>query len=49
MGWWKRWRKRRACMHHDRHTGQTWTKSQLINMGMGKMIWCGNCDKTWFL
>jgi len=32
-------------MHHDRHTGQTWIKTMLVDLGRSKMVWCGRCGK----
>lgn len=43
--WYGRWRLRRRCMHHDRHTGQTYIKSMLIDLGMNKLLWCDRCWK----
>jgi hypothetical protein len=48
----KRWWVSRKCMHHDWRTGETWIKSQLIDLGRRKMFWCseksGGCGKVWF-
>lgn len=44
-----RWRKRRACFHHDHTTGKTWIKSMLIDTGRNKMFWCTTCGKAWTL
>jgi len=41
------WLKRRRCFHHDHHTGQTWIKGQLIDMGIRKIFRCTHCGKTW--
>jgi len=41
----RRWRKRRHCMHHDRLTGQSWIKSMLVDLGMNKIFWCDRCGK----
>lgn len=41
--------KRRRCFHHDWTTGESWIKTRLINMGMGKMFWCRKCTRTWFV
>lgn len=50
--WVTAWRRRRQCMHHNRLTGESWIKSQLIDMGRRKMFWCseksGGCGKAWF-
>lgn len=43
------WRKQRHCFHHDRITGDTWILSRLINLGAGKMLWCRECGRTWFV
>lgn len=47
--WWKAIKKRKDCFHHDHKTGQSWIKSQLINIGTGKMFWCAVCGRTWFV
>lgn len=41
----RRWLKRRRCMHHNWRTGETYIKSMLINLGMGKLFWCDRCGK----
>jgi hypothetical protein len=55
MGWWKRWRSRRACKHHNPATGRTWIKQEIIDGGRGKRFWCAGdsnigakgCGKVW--
>lgn len=47
--WIRRVRRQGACWHHDRTHGHSWIDSHLINAGMGKMFWCRNCDRTWFV
>lgn len=47
--YWRTRAKRKDCFHHDRLTGESWIKDQLIDMGMGKMFWCDKCERTWFV
>lgn len=55
----RRWPARqRDCWHHAlprRATAgdlggpaKSYIESQLIETGMRKMFWCGECGKTWF-
>lgn len=46
LGGWVLHARRSRCFHHDHKTGATWIKQQLINMGSGKMWWCGRCGRT---
>jgi hypothetical protein len=41
----RRWLQRRRCMHHNRHTGQTWIKDMLIDLGRAKLVWCDRCGR----
>ena len=43
----RRWRKRRACFHHDHSTGTSWLLSQIIDGGR-KHWWCTAGGKGWF-
>lgn len=43
----RRWRKRRACFHHDWRTGESWIKDQLVNTGTAKHFWCTHCGRYW--
>lgn len=40
-------RLRRQCFHHDRRSGESWIKEQLIDCGCRKMFWCDRCERTW--
>ncbi len=40
-------RKQRACVHHNRSTGETWLTGRLIDTGMRKMWACRRCGQTW--
>lgn len=39
--WWRRWRTRRACFHHDPSTGTTWITATFA----APLTWCTVCDK----
>lgn len=41
------YRRRADCWHHDRLTGTSWIKGQIIDPG--KMFWCTRCQKTWMV
>lgn len=43
----RRWLKRRRCFHHDHHTGQSWIRSELIDLGRRKLYHCTECGKVW--
>jgi len=47
MRWLETRRKRRACFHHDHHTGQSWIRSHLIDLGRAKLYWCQRCGQSW--
>ena len=40
-------RRRRSCFHHDHITGQTWIRSQLVDLGRAKHYWCTRCRRYW--
>ncbi len=42
-----KWRKRRACFHHDRRTGASWIAFQLVHFGSAKHFWCTRCGRYW--
>lgn len=46
MTWFKTWRKRRACFHHDRHTGESWIVGQIVDFGR-KHFSCRECGRYW--
>ena len=54
MKWWRRWRKRHRCFHHD-HGGNpansrpavSWIEQRIIDDGMRKLFWCKECGKAW--
>ena len=39
--------QQRACVHHGRHTGETWLKSELVDHGMRKIWTCTGCGQKW--
>lgn len=39
--------QQRACVHHGRHTGETWLKSELVDSGSRKIWTCTGCGQTW--
>ena len=43
----KRLLARRRCFHHDHHTGTSWIRENLIDLGRRKQFWCDHCDKIW--
>lgn len=47
MSWIRTWRKRRACFHHDWHTGTSWIDDRLVNFGRAKHWTCRECGQYW--
>ena len=45
--WQDRREKQRFCLHHDRKTGQTWVRSQLLDAGARRMTVCNQCGQKW--
>jgi hypothetical protein len=35
------------CWHHDRVTGASWIRHELIDTGRNKFFWCIGCVATW--
>lgn len=46
IGWWRRWRARRDCFHHDHRTGTSWIQTIGIIDGGRKAYRCTGCDKV---
>ncbi|MEU8023781.1 hypothetical protein AB0B88_16350 [Micromonospora haikouensis] len=46
MTWFRAWRKRRNCFHHNRR-GETWIAEQLVDGGRAKHFWCTRCGRYW--
>lgn len=46
-GWFKAWRRKADCFHHNHRTGESWIANRLIDLGRRKMFWCIKCNKTW--
>ena len=42
-------RRRRGCLHHDRHSRESWVKEEMIEMGMGKRLECRRCGQAWII
>lgn len=47
--WWKRWRLRRSCFHHDHRTGTSWVRLYGILDWGTKAYVCRACDKMFFV
>ncbi len=45
MGWFKSWRKRRACFHHNWRTGESWVDDRLVDFGRAKHFTCRECGR----
>lgn len=41
------WRDRRECFHHDRLTGESWIRGQLVDLGRAKHFLCTHCGRYW--
>lgn len=49
MSFFARRRAQRACFHHNHHTGESWIRSVLVDLGRNKRFWCTKCEKSWFV
>jgi len=47
VSWLARWRKRRACFHHDHITGRSWVIGRLVDLGRAKHWTCRECGRYW--
>lgn len=49
MRWFKEWRRKRACFHHNPKTGESFLRDTMIHSGSSKMFWCTRCNQDWTL
>jgi hypothetical protein len=47
MSWFKTWRRRRACFHHNWRTGESWVNGMLVDFGRAKHFTCRECGRYW--
>jgi hypothetical protein len=46
--WYRAWRKRRQCFHHDPRTERSWIRpGQIIDYR--KLYRCRQCGRTWII
>lgn len=48
MSWWRAWRKRRQCFHHDHTTGESWVGRGSI-IDYRKLYLCDRCGRIWVI